>query len=138
MSHIVFLLWNSWTKFQQLTNFTSMQISDKVGFGRSLFERLVLLGHEKHLLNVQYRMHPSISLFPNTEFYDKQILDSPSVKKRSYEKHFLHGDMFKSYSFINVAFGQDELHEGTSRKNMVEVAVVSEILLELFKGTFII
>ena len=125
-------------KLNILGIFGNMQISDKAGFGRSLFERLVLLGHKKHLLNVQYRMHPSISLFPNMEFYDKQILDSPSVKERSYEKHFLHGDMFKSYSFINVAFGQDELSEGNSRKNMVEVAVVFEIVLGLFKGTFII
>lgn len=97
------------------------------------------MGHEKHLLNVQYRMHPSISLFPNMEFYDNQILDAPRVKERSYEKHFLRGDMFKSYSFINVAFGQDEsvLYEGNSRKNMVEVAVVSEIVLDLYKGNVI-
>ncbi|XP_061360518.1 uncharacterized protein LOC133304491 isoform X2 [Gastrolobium bilobum] len=118
---------------KQLPALVKSEISDKAGFGRSLFERLVLLGHKRHLLNVQYRMHPSISLFPNMEFYDKQILDSPSVKERSYEKHFLHGDMFKFYSFINVAFGQDELDEGNSRKNMVEVAVVSEIVLDLFK-----
>ncbi|XP_057430060.1 uncharacterized protein LOC130723122 [Lotus japonicus] len=118
---------------KQLPALVKSEISDKAGFGRSLFERLVLLGHKKHLLNVQYRMHPSISLFPNMEFYDNQILDSPSVRQRSYEKQFLHGDMFKSYSFINVAFGQDELDEATSRKNMVEVAVVSEIVLNLFK-----
>ncbi|XP_020216261.1 uncharacterized protein LOC109799987 [Cajanus cajan] len=118
---------------KQLPALVKSEISGKAGFGRSLFERLVLLGHEKHLLNVQYRMHPSISLFPNMEFYDKQILDSPSVKGRSYEKHFLHGDMFKFYSFINVAYGQDEFGEGNSRKNMVEVAVVSEIVLNLYK-----
>ncbi|KAL2317854.1 hypothetical protein Fmac_031730 [Flemingia macrophylla] len=67
------------------------------------------------------------------EFYDKQILDSPSVKGRSYEKNFLHGDMFKFYSFINVAYGQDEFGEGNSRKNTVEVAVVSEIVFNLYK-----
>lgn len=123
--------------FNILGIFANMQISDKAGFGRSLFERLVLLGHKKHLLNVQYRMHPSISLFPNMEFYDNQILDSPSVKERSHEKHFLPGDMFKFYSFIDVAVGQDELDEGNSRKNMVEVAVVSEIVLDLYKGNAI-
>jgi len=123
--------------FQHIEIFMNIQISEKSGFGRSLFERLVLLGHEKHLLNIQYRMHPSISLFPNMEFYDKQILDSPRVKERSYEKHFLCGDMFKFYSFINVAYGQDELDEGNSRKNGVEVAVVSDIVLELYKGNFI-
>ncbi|XP_014518833.1 uncharacterized protein LOC106776048 isoform X1 [Vigna radiata var. radiata] len=118
---------------KQLPALVKSEISGKAGFGRSLFERLVLLGHEKHLLNIQYRMHPSISLFPNMEFYDKQILDSPRVKERSYEKHFICGDMFKLYSFINVAYGQDELDEGNSRKNRVEVAVVSEIVFELYK-----
>ncbi|KAK7305621.1 hypothetical protein VNO77_43527 [Canavalia gladiata] len=118
---------------KQLPALVKSEISDKAGFGRSLFQRLFLLGHEKHLLNIQYRMHPSISLFPNMEFYDKQILDSPSVKERSYEKYFLHRDMFKFYSFINVAYGQDEFGEGTSRKNMVEVAVVAEIVLDLYK-----
>ncbi|QCD92739.1 regulator of nonsense transcripts 1 [Vigna unguiculata] len=120
---------------KQLPALVKSEISSKAGFGRSLFERLVLLGHEKQLLNIQYRMHPSISLFPNMEFYDKQILDSPRVKERSYEKHFLCGDMFKFYSFINVTYGQDELDEGNSRKNRVEVAVVSEIVFELYKDS---
>ncbi|XVF02940.1 hypothetical protein REPUB_Repub04eG0217900 [Reevesia pubescens] len=39
--------------------------SDKASFGRSLFQRLSTLDHPKHLLNIQYRMHPSISVFPN-------------------------------------------------------------------------
>jgi senataxin len=67
----------------------TFKISEKAEFGRSLFERLVMLGHQKHLLDVQYRMHPSISLFPNREFYDKQISDAPNVKERNYEKRFL-------------------------------------------------
>ena len=131
--HHTFLFWYIKKISTSKEHFAHMQISDKAGFGRSLFERLVILGHQKHLLNVQYRMHPSISLFPNTEFYDKQILDSPSVKERCYEKCFLLGDMFQTYSFLNVA-GQDELDERGSHKNMVEVAVVSNIVLNLFKG----
>ncbi|KAK7387342.1 hypothetical protein VNO78_28069 [Psophocarpus tetragonolobus] len=119
---------------KQLPALVKSEVSGKAGFGRSLFERLVLLGLERHLLNVQYRMHPSISIFPNMEFYDNQILDSQSVKERSHERHFLHGDMFKFYSFINVAYGQDELDEGNSRKNIVEVAVISEIVLDLCRG----
>ncbi|XP_050880685.1 uncharacterized protein LOC127084308 isoform X1 [Lathyrus oleraceus] len=118
---------------KQLPALVKSEISDKAKFGRSLFERLALLGHKKHLLNVQYRMHPSISLFPNMQFYDNQLLDSSSVKDRNYEKHFLCADMFKSYSFIDVSFGEDELDEGNSRRNMVEVAVVSGIVHDLYK-----
>ncbi|VVA36596.1 PREDICTED: helicase, partial [Prunus dulcis] len=106
---------------------------EKGGFGRSLFGRPLLLGHERHLLNVQYRMHPSISLFPKREFYNNQILDGPNVKQGSYEKSFLSGKMYGCYSFIDVANGQEEFDRGHSRKNMVEVAVVCEIVASLYR-----
>ncbi|GKV00267.1 hypothetical protein SLEP1_g12986 [Rubroshorea leprosula] len=117
----------------QLPAMVKSKISEKAGFGRSLFERLVCLGQKKHLLNIQYRMHPSISSFPNKEFYNKQILDAPTVKDSSYAKRFLHRNMYGSYSFINIACGKEQLDIVHSRKNMVEVAVVCEIVANLFK-----
>ncbi|KAE9466280.1 hypothetical protein C3L33_01804, partial [Rhododendron williamsianum] len=108
-------------------------ICQKTEFGRSLFERLVILGHEKHLLSVQYRMHPSISLFPKREFYESKILDGPNVKEQAYKRCFLRGSMYGSYSFINVSHGKEEFDSRHSSKNMVEVAVVSEIVARLFK-----
>ena len=93
------------------------------------------MGHSKHLLNMQYRMHPSISLFPNTNFYNNQILDAPNVKKRSHEKHYLPGSMFGPFSFINVIGGMEEKDEdGHSPKNLVEVSIILELLLNLYKG----
>ncbi|XP_008222458.2 PREDICTED: helicase SEN1-like [Prunus mume] len=118
---------------RQLPAMVISKISEKAGFGRSLFERLLLLGHERHLLNVQYRMHPSISLFPKREFYNNRILDGPNVKQGSYEKCFLSGKMYGCYSFIDVANGQEEFDRGHSRKNMVEVAVVCEIVASLYR-----
>ncbi|KAG5534410.1 hypothetical protein RHGRI_022510 [Rhododendron griersonianum] len=109
------------------------KICQAAEFERSLFERLVILGHKKHLLNVQYRMHPSISLFPNREFYESKILDGPNVKEQAYNRCFLQGSMYGSYSFINVSHGKEEFDSGSSCKNMVEVAVVSEIVARLFK-----
>jgi len=99
-----------------------------------LFERLVVLGKRKHLLEVQYRMHPSISLFPNMEFYNKKILDAPIVKQKAYEKRFLRGKMFGPYSFINVTNGKEGIDNRHSTKNIIEVAVVMEIVAMLFKG----
>ncbi|CAL5324119.1 hypothetical protein CsSME_00003082 [Camellia sinensis var. sinensis] len=117
----------------QLPAMVQSEICEKADFGRSLFEKLVLLGHKKHLLEVQYRMHPSISLFPNREFYHNKVLDGPNVIQRTYEKRFLQGKMFGSYSFINVASGKECFDDRYSRKNMVEVAVVVEIVATLFK-----
>ncbi|KAJ6707316.1 P-LOOP CONTAINING NUCLEOSIDE TRIPHOSPHATE HYDROLASES SUPERFAMILY PROTEIN [Salix viminalis] len=118
---------------RQLPAMVQSKISEEAEFGRSLFERLVILEHEKHLLNTQYRMHPSISLFPNKEFYDRRIQDSLSVKERNYQKQFLQGKMYGPYSFINVAAGKEQSNNGRSKKNLVEAAVVSAIVASLFK-----
>nr|XP_048333039.1 uncharacterized protein LOC107434514 isoform X2 [Ziziphus jujuba var. spinosa] len=119
---------------KQLPATVKSKISEEAAFGRSLFERLAMLGHKKHLLNVQHRMHPSISLFPNGEFYQYQISDGPNVKKQSYNRRFLHGTMYDSYSFINIAHGKEEFDNKHSLKNMVEVAVISEIVSSLHKN----
>lgn len=91
--------------------------------------------HKKHLLNAQYRMHPSISLFPNREFYCNQILDGPNVGDKSYNKRYLRGKLYNPYSFINVSYGKEEFDDKRSRKNIVEVAVIAEIIATLHKGT---
>lgn len=110
------------------------KVSDEAGFGRSLFTRLVSLGYKKDLLDIQYRMHPSISLFPNKEFYHKQIADGPNVRQKNYQKHILEGDMYGSYSFINIAFGMEESSDGYSMRNIMEVAIIAEVVASLFKG----
>lgn len=96
------------------------------------------MGHRKHLLNVQYRMHPSISSFPNQEFYRRQILDAQNVKAKSYHMSFLQGNLYGSYSFINIAFGSEDMNDGHSLRNMVEVAAVCDIISRLYKGTFVL
>ncbi|XP_010246017.1 PREDICTED: uncharacterized protein LOC104589402 [Nelumbo nucifera] len=119
----------------QLPAMVTSKVAIEAGFGRSLFERLSLLGHPKHLLNKQYRMNPKISLFPNAKFYMNQILDAPEVKDIHYEKRYISGRMYGPYSFINISDGREVLDDvGRSRKNMVELAVVIKILQKLFKA----
>ncbi|XVF85499.1 hypothetical protein PTKIN_Ptkin17bG0122500 [Pterospermum kingtungense] len=118
----------------QLPAVVQCNVSNEAGFGRSLFQRLSTLGYSKHLLNIQYRMHPSICRFPNARFYDSQILDAAVVKHKSYERHYLPWPMFGPYSFLNVP-GRDEVDDvGHSRRNMVEVAVVLGLVRILFKA----
>ncbi|MCL7035948.1 hypothetical protein MKW94_002424 [Papaver nudicaule] len=117
----------------QLPAMVASKVSDEAGFGRSLFERLTSLGHSKHLLNIQYRMHPKISAFPNANFYRNKILDAPNVLCKSYERHYLEGPMFGPYSFISISDGRDEQDNvAHSRKNMVEVAIILKIVRKLF------
>ncbi|PIA63253.1 hypothetical protein AQUCO_00200937v1 [Aquilegia coerulea] len=118
----------------QLPATIKSKISEDAGLGRSLFERLVSLGQRKHLLDIQYRMHPSISLFPNSEFYGNQISNGPNVQE-NYEKHLLQGSMYGSYSFINVSFGKEECSRGHSLINMTEAILVSEIVAKLYRAS---
>nr|XP_043633425.1 uncharacterized protein LOC122604613 [Erigeron canadensis] len=120
---------------RQLPAMVQSKICKEAEFGRSLFERLVLQGHKKHLLNVQYQMHPSISRFPNKEFYNNQILDGANVKSSTYGKRFLPESMYGSYSFINVTSSKEEFDRNQSTKNLMEVAVAvaAEIIANLFK-----
>jgi superfamily I DNA and/or RNA helicase len=110
------------------------QIADRAEFGRSLFERLVLLGYKKHMLDVQYRMHPSVSMFPCKEFYDGQLSDANIVREISYNKRFLEGKMYGSYSFINISKGNEQCNHDHSLKNVIEAAAIFEIIGRLKKG----
>ena len=105
-----------------------------MNFGRSLFQRLAELGKEKHLLNIQYRMHPSISLFPNKEFYQNKIVNAPNVEGRNYVKNYLKGSMFGSYSFVHVTDGKENFKKGHSPRNFKEAKVIDQIIAKLFKG----
>ncbi|KAI5011797.1 hypothetical protein ZWY2020_013934 [Hordeum vulgare] len=109
----------------QLPATVKSKVSDSALLGRSLFERLGLLGHKKHLLNMQYRMHPSISVFPNLSFYNRQILDGPNVTQTKHGRSYLPGAMFGPYSFININSLEDR---GRSKRNMAEVAAILHIL----------
>uniref|UniRef100_A0ACD5UEM4 Uncharacterized protein n=1 Tax=Avena sativa TaxID=4498 RepID=A0ACD5UEM4_AVESA len=116
----------------QLPATVKSKVCEDALFGRSLFARLSSLGHEKHLLNMQYRMHPSISIFPNTSFYGGELLDAPSIMQKEHQKKYLPGSMFGPYSFFNIEDSWEDVDElSHSRKNMVEVAVIQEILQNL-------
>ncbi|KAJ8442442.1 hypothetical protein Cgig2_018719 [Carnegiea gigantea] len=118
---------------RQLPAMVQSKVSENANFGRSLFQRLAMLGQKKHLLSIQYRMHPSISLFPNKEFYDKKIVDGPNVKERRYDRHFLKEMKYRSYSFINVARGKEDFDKGHSPRNVEEATVVIQIVAKLFE-----
>ncbi|KAJ1703631.1 hypothetical protein LUZ63_003410 [Rhynchospora breviuscula] len=118
----------------QLPALVKSKISDEADFGRSLFERLSSLGYSKHLLDIQYRMHPKISRFPVSNFYDNCISDGPNVTSPAYEKQYLTGQMYGPYSFIDVKQGKETTDKhGRSLRNPIEGAVVVHIVKNLFK-----
>ncbi|KAL4304472.1 hypothetical protein GQ457_10G027560 [Hibiscus cannabinus] len=128
------LIGDEWQLPATVKSIVCFVVCDEAGFGRSLFQRLTILGHSRHLLNIQYRMHPSISRFPNACFYNNKILDAAVVKRQSYEKHYLPLPMFGPYSFLNVSGREDSVGVGHSLRNMIEVAVVQKLVATLFNA----
>ena len=93
------------------------------------------MGYSKHLLEVQYRMHPYINKFPNDNFYGNRIVDGPGVKREDYTKIYLPGRIYGAYSFIHIENDMEMLDDlGQSSKNMVEVVVAANIIERLAKG----
>ncbi|KAE8637320.1 hypothetical protein CSA_019106 [Cucumis sativus] len=119
----------------QLPATVKSKVCERAKFGRSLYERLSLIGYSKHLLDTQYRMHPLVSYFPNSKFYGNKIMDASIVMNKEYEKEYLPSPLFGPYSFINVCGGEEESNgDGQSKKNMVEVTVVTQIIQMLYKA----
>jgi senataxin len=93
---------------------------------RSLFERLEMSGHSVHLLNLQYRMHPSISVFPRNVFYDGLLKDSPSVLSLKEGFHRL----FPPFMFLNVTAQRQASSHG-QRSNEAEAEAVFQVYAAL-------
>lgn len=95
------------------------------------------IGHKKHLLNIQYRMYPSISRFSNAIFYDNQILDGQNIKGDGYLKSYIPRKMYGPDSFIDMGNKPEVLESvGSGRKNNVEVDAIFSMLQKLSNGTF--
>ena len=103
------------------------QLAQKNGYARSLFERLQSLGHSYRLLDVQYRMHPAISAFPNKQFYYRKLKNGDNVLLPDYEKFPYQKDMFGPYAFIDIPDGT-EVNAGSSKKNVLEAELVLHLI----------
>mmetsp|Transcript_5810 Transcript_5810/g.17550 ORF Transcript_5810/g.17550 Transcript_5810/m.17550 type:complete len:595 (-) Transcript_5810:1732-3516(-) len=77
------------------------QASHKYKYNRSLFNRFQLCKYPIHLLETQYRMHPSITRWPSKQFYQGQLVDAPNLEKSlAREWHDFPG--FGPFSFYDV------------------------------------
>ena len=115
---------------KQLPSTVISKLAETNGYGRSLYDRLLYHNFPSTLLNIQYRMHPEISLWPNAEFYQKRIIDGPNVKSDSYKKYY--HDLFPPFSVYDIQ-GCEELSAAKSRSNGMEVSVVNNIIKHIYE-----
>lgn len=107
-------------------------------YDRSLFQRLEEAGHEVHLLNIQYRMHPIISDFPRRIFYDGNLLDGPNVKHPEYGCPLRRAVLTKIASFqpfTVLDLDSSEERGGTSLSNFAEAQLALHLYTSLSKET---
>ncbi|ELQ74785.1 tRNA-splicing endonuclease positive effector (SEN1), partial [Trachipleistophora hominis] len=103
-------------------------ISNCKPYEQSLFVRLQKT-YQSVLLNVQYRMHPTIVEFPNQYFYDKRLQTHKSVKKRENP----YQNVVPPISFIQVN-GEERTDSYFSFYNVAEARYIGNIISELMKN----
>ena len=107
--------------------------AEKGGLDRSLFERLVEMGITPHMLTTQYRMHPSISDFPNKRFYEGKLEDGVNKSDREAPAGMIWPDWDAPLAFLPVE-GEELLSpDGASKENLVEASWVVKILMGLIE-----
>lgn len=118
-----------------------------MGLETSLFVRLWRNGIDTQLLNVQYRMHPNISVFPSSHFYFKRLRDGIGSEDRPLPTLFAtrraDSILVKSRTlFLNVPEGQEETDSKStdivtvrhSYRNRTEANVILMLLHELLNA----
>lgn len=106
----------------------------KAGLCQSLFERLVVLGIRPFRLEVQYRMHPDLALFPSNYFYEGTLQNGVGSKERTLVVDFPWPVPEKPLMFY-VTMGQEEISaSGTSYLNRTEAANVEKVTTRLLKA----
>lgn len=114
---------------QQLDATVISQDAEKLKFGRSMMERLMLCGHPYWMLKTQYRMHPEICSWPSRQYYQNELKNDASVSVAEYtlgidkELPFL-----APYAFINIDGREAVGQFGNSFINQAEADSVEVIV----------
>ncbi|KAG0473062.1 hypothetical protein HPP92_014919 [Vanilla planifolia] len=107
----------------------------RAGLAQSLFERLVLLGHKPFRLQVQYRMHPSLSEFPSNSFYEGTLQNGVTINERQSSGIDFPWPVPNRPMFFYVQMGQEEISaSGTSYLNRTEAANVEKIVTTFLRS----
>jgi regulator of nonsense transcripts 1 len=80
------------------------------------------------LLQVQYRMHPVLSAFPNSAFYGGRLTDGVTAEERCSPQPFPWPAADVPLLFVDVAEGAEEVAAGGSKLNRAEADMVQQVI----------
>lgn len=119
---------------QQLGPVITNRKAAKAGLKQSLFERLIVLGHQPIRLTVQYRMHPALSEFPSNMFYEGTLQNGVTMEDRSRPKLAFPWPVPTSPMMFWSNLGQEEISSsGTSYLNRSEAVNCEKVVTRFFK-----
>ncbi|TWU77011.1 DEAD-box type RNA helicase [Metarhizium rileyi] len=112
---------------KQLPPTVLSQSAARFGYDQSLFVRMQQ-NHPKsvHLLEMQYRMHPEISMFPSKEFYEGQLQDGQNMLQLR-QQPWHQSALLGPYRFFDVEGVQAKGRKGQSLVNTRELEVALEM-----------
>lgn len=100
----------------------------------SMFSRLRKVGLPVRMLNVQYRMHPSIASFPSGQFYDGKLNNGVSDDERTAPRGFNWPNRNKPVAFLKMPDFAQENSKASSKLNDFEARQVCEVVRDLLKA----
>ncbi|EGF80951.1 hypothetical protein BATDEDRAFT_24512 [Batrachochytrium dendrobatidis JAM81] len=99
------------------------QVAQDYSYDQSLFQRLMKSCKDSiHLLSIQYRMHPHISLFPSLNFYNSALKDAPGLNTICSAPWHSHR-LFPPYLLLNAVSGQEQFGSRKSLFNHEEASL---------------
>ncbi|KAI9368140.1 SEN1 N terminal-domain-containing protein [Aspergillus egyptiacus] len=112
---------------KQLPPTVLSKVASKYQYEQSLFVRMQA-NHPRdvHLLDTQYRMHPEISMFPRTAFYDGRLQDGPDMARLRF-RPWHQSELLSPYRFFDVQGLHQSSAKGHSLVNMAEVKVAMQL-----------
>ena len=122
---------------KQLPPTVLSKVASRFQYEQSLFVRMQS-NHPQdvHLLDTQYRMHPEISAFPSTAFYDGKLRDGPNMgplRARPWHQ----SELLTPYRFFDVQGLHQSAAKGHSLINVAELQVAMQLYERLttdFRG----
>lgn len=107
--------------------------AEEEGLGVPLFSRMVACGVPPFMLDTQYRMHPSIAMFPSDLFYGGKLRNGVSPPERRPLAGFPWPREEFPVAFLPVNQGI-EMDDGVSKLNEAEAAAACDAVAALLSG----
>lgn len=107
--------------------------AEEEGLGVPLFSRMVACGVPPFMLDTQYRMHPSIAMFPSDLFYGGKLRNGVSPPERRPLAGFPWPREEFPVAFMPVNHGV-EMDDGVSKLNEAEAAAACDAVAALLAG----